>query len=63
MRITSATIGVEPGEESFHVGSLAGDYGLVVSDLFFSGQVQETIVWVVALGHAWPVWIDYPDHA
>jgi hypothetical protein len=47
----------------FHVGTLAGDYGLVVSDPFFSGQVQETIVWVVALGHAWPVWIDYPDHA
>ena len=54
---------IEPGEESFPVGSRAGDYGLVVSDLFFSGQVQATIVWLVDLGHAWPIWIDDPDHA
>src|SRR4026207_942254 len=54
---------VEPGEDSFRVGSLAGDYGLVVSDFFFSSQVQATIVWVVAFGHPWPVWIDYPDDA
>lgn len=45
------------------VGSLNGDCELVVSHLFFSGQVQATIVWLVALGHAWPVWIDYPDPA
>jgi len=30
---------------------------------FFFAQVQETIVWVVALGHAWSVWINYPDPA
>ena len=37
--------------------------GLWILTCFFSGQGQETIVRVVALGHAWPVWIDYPDHA
>ncbi len=37
--------------------------GLWFLTCFFSGQVQETIVRVVALGHAWSVWIDYPDHA
>ena len=49
--------------KTLRVGSIAGDYGLVVSDLFFSSQIQATIVWVVALGHVWPVWIEYPEHA
>jgi hypothetical protein len=56
-------LAVDPGEESFHVGSFSGDYGLVVSDLSFSDQLQETILWMVALGLAWPVWIDGPDPA